>query len=172
MLIWLFAVPLLVSPTADPPAFCGCPVIVLPCPSLTHPPPVPAAEMLREPPPTTGVPKYATPTAAPPSAERSEDKPSNQPEVSESHSAFESYISVPKPSEKVRPDRCVVRFWNLSKQPIRVRADGQTQSIAVGSSIQLDLPREFAWQINDREAQSAKVPVAAAGLDIVIRGEQ
>lgn len=151
----------------------ACPVVVMPCVPIIPPATAQPPEMVGRPRSTSPEARYATPTAAPPSAEEPAEKPSsNQPEVSESHAAFESYISVPKPSEKVRPDRCAVRFWNLSKQPIRVKADGQTRTIDVGSNIQLDLPREFAWQMDDREAQSAKVPAAAAGLDIVIRGER
>jgi hypothetical protein len=113
--------------------------------------------------------RFATPTAAPPSAEPEETVSAGRPEVSETHAFFEVYSSMPRASEKLRPDRCVVGFWNLTHQPVALTIGEKTQALAPGVKTQLDLPREFIWQVDNREPQSAKVPASAAGLDIVIR---
>ena len=165
----------------------------LPCaPPWTAPGPMPssAAPIPSSPnvtPSRTAEPPYATPTPAPPSGspaeanfratepptnarrEVAEPGSTNQPVVSESHSFFDTYIAVPGRSEKPRPDRCLVGFWNLSKQPVTLKIGGEMRTLAPGANLRLELAREFVWQVGDHEPQSEKVPAAEAGLNIVIR---
>lgn len=175
---------------APPPVMCAPTWPPGPMPSSPNVPPWPPGPVPSSPNvprSRTAEPPYATPTPAPPSAssaeanarpiepalnsrpELTEPGSKNQPAVSESHSFFDTYIAVPGRSDKPRPDRCMVGFWNLSKQPLTLKLGGETRTLAPGGNVRLELAREFVWQIGNHEPQSEKVPAAEAGLNIVIR---
>ena len=67
------------------------------------------------------------------------------------------------------PDRCVVTFWNLSGQDLRLTVDGSLRPVPSGQKVRLELNREFRWGVAGREAVGQQVPAAETGVEIVIR---
>jgi hypothetical protein len=50
-----------------------------------------------------------------------------------------------------------------------LKAGGQKRTLAAGQNTTMELDREFTWQVEGREAQTARVSAGDAALEIVIR---
>jgi hypothetical protein len=66
-------------------------------------------------------------------------------------------------------ERYAVGFWNLSQRSLTLKAGGQARVLSAGQSVTMELNREFTWQVEGREIQTARVADGDAGLEIVIR---
>src|SRR5262249_13850257 len=88
------------------------------------------------------------------------------PGVSESTSATRPTVTTTaaRPSATVR-----VSFWNRSAADVTLHVDGQARVLARGRGLTLDLPREFAWHVNDRPEETERVPAHEPGIEILIR---
>lgn len=117
--------------------------------------------------------KYAQPSPAGPSSSPSAapktSEPPRNPGVSESRSYFSAYAVAPRTAEKPAGDRARVGFWNLSERDVVLTVANQAYSLPRGKSVRLDLPREFVWRVDSREAQNEKMPENESALEIVIR---
>lgn len=149
-------------PVAVPPI---CPTPVAPVPYAQPPlaaPPVPAMP-----------PAFAPVTPAPPSSPTPSGSPAAPPvtgsaKVSETR-FFDTYAVASGSNARPADGRCSVAFWNLTGQDVTLKVGAQTLPLARGKNATLELPHEFTWQVDGREAQTQKVPAAEAGLEIVVR---
>jgi hypothetical protein len=126
----------------------------------------------QEPPLLGGMPTLARPQPAPASSGpvAPQTSPMNKvPAVNESRSFFDAYAVAPRPTDKPAKDRAEVGFWNLSGHDLTLKVAGQTHRLEHGKNLKLQLNRQFVWRVEDREAQSERVPDEVPGLDIVIR---
>ncbi len=123
-------------------------------------------------PPISGNPNYAAPSAAPPSPsgplQPSTLTPPVPPRISES-GPHPAGVAVTMTSEKRATQRCSVAFWNLTDRPLTLTIDGQSKVIERSRSTTLDLPRQFVWQIDNRERQVETIPPSESALEVVIR---
>lgn len=115
---------------------------------------------------------YAVPTPAPPSASpatppATPGKPI--PKVTESQSYYNAYAASPSSANKPERERFQVDFWNLSGQELILQVSGQTYVLIPGNKVQLDLGRQFVWQIAGREPQAETIPANESGVEIVVR---
>lgn len=135
------------------------PVFVAP-PIAYCPPPVAASS----PAPAPRI--YATPTPAPPAAPPGGQPP---PGVGEARSFYDAYaVAVREESSRI-PERTTIGFWNHSSKDVVLKVDGQPRALKRGQSVVLSLPRQFVWQIDERQPRDEMVPAGQAGVDIVIR---
>jgi hypothetical protein len=133
-------------------------------------------------PPGGAAPLYAVPVPAAPSpglvAPRTQEPPRHplpEPGVRESSSVpppesrsyydgYPSTRSVALPTE-----RCEVGFWNLSGRDLVLTIDGMTRFVPHGRNVRMDLPREFAWRVDNRPLEIERIPRSENCLEIVIR---
>lgn len=114
---------------------------------------------------------YATPTPAPPAAPPGgQQQPGQQPPgVGESRSFYDAYGVAVREESTSTPERVAIGFWNHSSKDVVLKVDGQPRTLARGQSVLLTLPRQFVWQIDERQPLNERVPAGQAGVDIVIR---
>lgn len=136
---------------------------------------------------------YARPTPAPPSAgpvaapkngngAKTPKKAASQPPVkspepplikgpvvTDSPPYFEYYPVTPRAGEKLIPNQCMLKFWNLSPTAITLKVDSKFEILAKGKSLQILSARQFRWQVGDRQVETVKVPDNESALEIVIR---
>jgi hypothetical protein len=62
-----------------------------------------------------------------------------------------------------------VTFWNLTDAALTLKIDGQNQVLAAKSSQSFQMPSDFAWRVEGREAEVGRVPTEQTGVTIVIR---
>jgi hypothetical protein len=91
------------------------------------------------------------------------------PGVNESRSYFDAYKVAPRENDRVVAERCSVGFWNLTDKPMRLAIDGQSQVLASGKNVVVDLRRQFVWRVEGRDPQSESVPTTESAIEIVIR---
>jgi hypothetical protein len=89
--------------------------------------------------------------------------------VSESHSSFDAYAVVPRAADRPAGDWCSVAFWNLTGRDLTVQVEGQDHYVPRGKNVRLDLGRQFVWRVEDRAAETEKVPANDSAVEIVIR---
>jgi hypothetical protein len=82
---------------------------------------------------------------------------------------FDSYAVAATAGTPRADGRCSVSFWNLSSGAMTLNVGDRRTTLAAGRSVTLNLERQFRWQIEGREAQSAQVAANESGLEIVIR---
>jgi hypothetical protein len=141
----------------------AAPVFV--APALPYcPPPIVASPA---PPPRI----FATPTPAPPAAPPGGQPPPSQqpPGVGESRSFYDAYGVAVREESSASPERVSIGFWNHSSKDVVLKVDGQPRTLSHGQSVLLTLPRQFVWQIDERQPRNERVPAGQAGVDIVIR---
>lgn len=119
---------------------------------------------------------YAPQTPAPPSPEPIQSQPREKPQVRESRSAqpgpvspkyYDSYYvagAAGNPTES-----CSVAFWNLANQPLQLRIAGQTHTVPHQQAVTLNLPRQFQWQVDQREPEPVQMAQDQSAMEIVIR---
>lgn len=120
---------------------------------------------------------YATPSPAPPLAAPPLTPPPGTPPtgstpppgVKETRNYFDAYaVAVPE-GKAVDGQRCGVGFWNNTGQALVLRVAGEARTLPPGKGITLELPRDFVWQVGNREPRTERVPAEQAGMEIVIR---
>jgi hypothetical protein len=67
------------------------------------------------------------------------------------------------------PGRFVVRFWNLSPEPIQLTIDGKPVSVPNGQSRSVETGSRFVWQVSGRAPEVSQVPAQARGVTVTIR---
>lgn len=127
------------------------------------PVPVVAAPVMMA--PTT---PYAVPRAAPPSPRESSEPPTSSskkqaPTINEmrSNSGTSKYPPV--------DDRCRVGFWNVSGRDVTIKVNGESRQLPRNRAVTLELPRDFVWQLEDREARREQVPNGQTTFEIILR---
>jgi hypothetical protein len=138
---------------------------------VTYPCPVPVAPAVVV--PAAPARPLATPQPAPPS--RSPEPPLSPPapgnppapQVGEMR-YYDGYGAAGRAGART-PDRCSVAFWNLSDRDLTVLVAGQSVSLPRGRSVQMELDRQFTWQIDGRPAVSERIPANESAWDILIR---
>jgi hypothetical protein len=143
------------------------PAPVYATPVYTSPAPVcPSVE-------TAPVPRnYAQPQPAGPSSgplTPRTSEPPRAPIVTESRSYFNAYSVAPRSSDSPGAERCRVGFWNLTAQDLTLTIAGKTYHVQRGTSVRLDLDRQFTWRVDNREVQNEQVATGESALEIVIR---
>jgi hypothetical protein len=121
--------------------------------------------------PTAAPPSAAPATAAPPLAPRAPAAPSSdrRSDFGESRSYYDSYAGAPRAAAHLAGDRCQVGFWNLTERDLIIKADGQSRTLAAGKNVQLEVSRQFEWQVDGRAAQRENIAGGEGALEIVIR---
>jgi hypothetical protein len=112
---------------------------------------------------------YAVPVPAPPSQTPAlpftpMDRPPEATEARTFGGVYPVRREVP-----LAPDRARVGFTNLTRRDVVLRINGQPQVLPSGRAVNLNLPRQFVWQIDQREPQGERVPSDRNSVDIVIR---
>jgi hypothetical protein len=152
--------PLMRAPPARP-----CPPAFPAAPGPT-PPLAPDANRLT---PPTARPDYAPPTPAPPSAGPVTSF-SSAPSALPDRPYYDAYpVAGSSHSPSAPSARLGVEFWNLTGQPLRLKIEGRSHSLAAGTRLHEEVGRQFVWQVEGRDPQRENVTVAESGLDIVIR---
>ena len=62
----------------------------------------------------------------------------------------------------------LVTFYNFSDRELALTIAGRTVAVPSKHSVEAKLPAQFAWRIGDAPQPDGNIPVAAAGLDVVI----
>lgn len=113
-------------------------------------------------PPVYAVPSPAPALSAPPTAA----PPTPAPGVTESRSSSgETPAASPAPAAGL----VTVAFWNRSDRDEWVRIAGEWRFLRQGRGLTLDLPRDFAWQVQGRNTQQERIPTEKSALQIAIR---
>jgi hypothetical protein len=160
----MHATPAFAMPTYALPAYVQplhCPVI-LPLPMAQPTPAPPSGTPSTRPMMETKEPPLTNPmTPEPKSTKRA-------PAIIESRSLGGDYA---EGTTKVKGlgDRCKVGFWNVSGKDVRLRVGEREYNLARNRAITLDLDRQFAWQIGQREATAESVPNNQAFFEVIIR---
>jgi hypothetical protein len=66
-------------------------------------------------------------------------------------------------------DRCKVGFWNLTGRDVTLKIDGRQQTIPKNRSLTLDLNRSFAWQMDQGETVTERVPDEQTAHEVLLR---
>jgi hypothetical protein len=66
-------------------------------------------------------------------------------------------------------DRCKVGFWNLTGRDVTLKIDGRQQTIPKNRSLTLDLDRSFAWQMDQGEIVTERVPDEQTAHEVLLR---
>jgi hypothetical protein len=149
----------------------ACPVPVIAAPVMTAP--------------TT---PYAVPRAAPPSPRESAEPPTSSskkqaPTINEMRSnSGTAHPLTPTPlpqGERGRgegaskypsvDDRCRVGFWNVSGRDVTIKVNGESRRLPRNRAVTLELPRDFVWQLEDREVRREQVPSGQPTFEIILR---
>ena len=126
--------------------------------------------------PQPSIRQYAPQTPAPPSPEQILTPPREKPQVRESRSAqpppvsakfYDSYYVAGIAANQHA--MCSVAFWNLADKPVQLHIGGQTHTVPRQQAVTLNLPRQFQWQIDQREPEPAQVAQDQGAMEIVIR---
>lgn len=160
MMAPVYALPTYALPAYGQPLHCP---VVLPLPML-HAQPTPA-------PPSGTPPTKSMQTREPPlNNPMSPDPKTNKraPAIIESRSLGGDYAEG-TPKVKQLGDRCKVGFWNVSGKDVRLRIGARDFDLPRDRAITLELERQFAWQIGQREATSERVPANQAFFEVIIR---
>jgi hypothetical protein len=84
------------------------------------------------------------------------------PTIIESRSKSGGYASANK-------ERCKVGFWNLTGRDVTLKIDGQQQVLPKNRAVTLDLERAFAWQIDQGETVTERVPEEQPFHEVILR---
>ncbi|MBL8798722.1 MAG: hypothetical protein JNM56_32815 [Planctomycetia bacterium] len=139
------------------------PVAYCPPPTMAIPAPAPMAAPRLFATPTPAPPTGATPSTTPPPAT------TPPPGIGESRSFYDAYAVAVREESSRQPERVTIGFWNHSSKDVVLTVDHESRTLARGQSLQLTLPRQFVWQVDERRPQNENVPAGQGGVDIVIR---
>jgi hypothetical protein len=159
-----------------PIVYCVQPVYTVPSynPGTPPPPLVPGQAPAKLPASRSNT-AYATPTAAPPSSGTASGEPplagsgKRRPVVSESRSYYDAYAVAVQDPAKQFGERCTITFWNLTAKPLTIKVDGRDQTLQPRQNLAVDVPRRFAWQVDERGENKENIAMGEGGLEIVIR---
>ncbi len=131
-------------------------------PETVRPPETPAPNQPSSPP------KKVTETKPPPAPTTTEPVLGNMmkkgPTVTESRSLGGAYAQ----GANVK-DRCKVGFWNLTGRDVTLKVGGQTRSLPKDRAVTLDLERAFAWQLDQGDMNSERVPEDQPFHEVILR---
>src|SRR5207248_1397280 len=82
---------------------------------------------------------------------------------------YDTYAVARSTSSKALDGHCSVGFWNLTNRDISVKVAGSSHALPSRKNLTLDVERQFAWQVEGRNAETVQVPDSESGLEIVIR---
>ena len=68
-----------------------------------------------------------------------------------------------------KADRFSIAFWNLSNSDLVLKVASRSYPLPRNKNLQLEMDRDFVWQVEGREAQVERIPTNESGLEIVIR---
>ncbi len=110
----------------------------------------------------------AVPTPAPPSALPKVQMPPAR-ETKSPAPVVSEVRSMPSAPAALARDRCRVGFWNLSGKDVTLVIDGQARALPRDRALTLELPREFAWQVDQQPARTEHVAEGKSAHEVVIR---
>ncbi|MBM3997009.1 MAG: hypothetical protein FJ303_23080 [Planctomycetes bacterium] len=122
--------------------------------------------------------RYANPVAAPPSSTAEPPlhnkgtgpmKPvsdTRMPVIVASHALPSTHVAE-KPA--IPTERCKVGFWNLTGRDVTLTIEGKRIALTKDRAVNLDLTRQFRWQIDGRALIVERVADGLATHEIVIR---
>jgi hypothetical protein len=139
------------------------PVAVPVVPPRIYAQPQPAPPSTGKEPPLAEPAKPATPQPGPPGPPEPKGP---QTQVS---NYFDSYAVAATATTQAAAGRCSVSFWNLSGQELVLKVGERRVPLANGRRATLELDREFTWQIEGRNAQTARIATNDTAQEIVIR---
>jgi hypothetical protein len=82
---------------------------------------------------------------------------------------FDSYAVAANSASPRADGRFSVSFWNLSPSTMTLKVAEQRTTLPAGRSLTLNVNRQFRWQIEGRQEQTAQIAANESGLEIVIR---
>ncbi len=119
---------------------------------------------------------WARPTAAPPSSAALPGEPplavpapGRRAAVSESQSFYDAYAVAGATGTSANVERGTAIFWNLTDRDLNVKIDGRSHSVRRSQSAAVNVPREFVWQAEGRDAQVERIAAGESAITIVIR---
>jgi hypothetical protein len=65
--------------------------------------------------------------------------------------------------------RCKVGFWNLTGRDVSLKVDGQQRLLPKDRAVTLDLDRSFAWQIDQGQTTTERVPDEQTFHEVILR---
>ncbi len=142
----------------------GAPVAISPEPPIQYASPAPA------PPSRSNEPPLLTEVPAPPPPPAVTKEPAKKgvgwkrspPIITETRSMGSMYASLPG-------ERARVGFWNLTDREVTLHVEGQSMKLTKDQSVTLDLPRMFAWRVDERLPQTERVVENQAAHEVLIR---
>jgi hypothetical protein len=136
------------------------PVAVPVVPPRIYAQPQPAPPSTGKEPPLAEPAKPTSPQPGPPAPKGPQSQVSNY---------FDSYAVASTATTQAPAGRCSVSFWNLSGQELILKVGQRRVPLANGRRATLELDREFTWQIEGRDAQTARLAANDTAQEIVIR---
>jgi len=143
-------------------------VCVVPVRPVGIAPPAPATMPLLLATPTPAGPSSTAEPPLAPGGKSSAPPTTGEPGVREAR-YYDTYAVASSTANKSPGDHCSVGFWNLTNRDISVKVAGRNHVVPSRKNLTLELERQFAWQVEGRNAETAQVPDAESGLEIVIR---
>jgi hypothetical protein len=96
--------------------------------------------------------------------------PSAPPGTNEAQAYYDAYAAAATNRTGIKAAELLsIGFWNNTSKSMLLRVQGQTHHLPAGRGVTLDLPRQFVWQIDGRDAQVVNLPASQTGADFVIR---
>jgi hypothetical protein len=116
---------------------------------------------------------YAVPTAAPPSQTieppmLASSAPRPAPIITESQTGSDS-AKVAKISDPGAGERVLVGFWNVTGRDVTLTIDGRTRVLPRNRNLTVPVGRQFVWRVDQRPAQTERVPEGSSTMEIVVR---
>jgi hypothetical protein len=93
-----------------------------------------------------------------------QDMLKKKPVITESRSSGGDQTSAGNGSQ-----RCKVGFWNLTGRDVTLKVDGQQRLLPKDRAITLDLDRSFAWQIDQGQVTTERVPDEQVFHEVILR---
>ena len=72
-------------------------------------------------------------------------------------------------ADPVAKDRLLVGFWNLTGRDVTLKVDGQIRVVPKDKAVNLQLERQFGWQVDQGEPKMESVSPERRQFDVLIR---
>lgn len=113
--------------------------------------------------PDAGVPPLTLPTPGEPSTRTSQSSP-----ITGARRSFDVFpVDGPAPASPAALR--TVGFFNQSDRAVQLTVEGQSVTLPKGHQVSAVVPAGFKWKLDGGPEQKTDVPIAAPGLDVVIR---
>jgi hypothetical protein len=130
------------------PAYPVCPTMM----TVAPPQPMPPAQKIAEPSGQTKEPALMG------------DTMKKGPTITEARSMGGAYAQAGNSKE-----RCKVGFWNLTGRDVTLKIDGQQRLVPKDRAVTLDLDRAFAWQVDQGDTVTERVPSEQPFHEVILR---